>query len=60
MKSNNSDLAKDVTSLADTLKILKQNANNKNTKSYYVDRVSDDQMIKDFNERIEYQRKEKK
>lgn len=59
MKSNNSDLAKDVASLADTLKILKQNANNKNTKSQYVDRVSDDQMIKDFNERIEYQRKEK-
>ena len=49
MKSNNSDLAKDVTSLADTLKILKQNANNKNTKSQYVDIVSNDQMIKDCN-----------
>ena len=32
MKSNNTDLAKDMASLADTLKILKQNAYNKNTK----------------------------
>jgi len=32
MKSNNLDLAKDVASLADTLKILKQSANHKDAK----------------------------
>lgn len=34
MKSNNMELAKDVANLADTLKAMKLNANNKGPKSY--------------------------